>query len=268
MENDKEVNSGAQDFGNRFYDARIAKFLSIDRYASKFPFYSPYLFAGNTPIRAIDIKGDSVWIVSRYLNFMLYPDGPGVGSVASHSFLKLKNDKTNEITYLSFYKGEDGSLVKGVNYPDDANWKNVQLDLIETPKGQSDAEFREGIRDVFDQYESGSLKYSIWQWGEEEPNNAGLCAKQGNCHHGTTTVLVQAGADLDFIFSLDLKGGLSPGLGSQILITEEQGTENDKKQEAAKDKTITKPAYKSLKEAAAKDPDALDKLYRSKTRYN
>ena len=30
MEKNPEINDGSQDFGNRFYDGRIAKFLSTD----------------------------------------------------------------------------------------------------------------------------------------------------------------------------------------------------------------------------------------------
>src|ERR1700761_3896004 len=34
-----------------------SKFLSVDPLAVKFPYYSPYQFAGNTPIRASDLDG-------------------------------------------------------------------------------------------------------------------------------------------------------------------------------------------------------------------
>ena len=38
-------------------DTRIGRFLSRDPLASQFPHYSPYQFAGNTPIQAIDLDG-------------------------------------------------------------------------------------------------------------------------------------------------------------------------------------------------------------------
>ena len=41
----------------RIYDARIAKFLSVDPLIMQYPFYSPYIFAGNMPIMAIDLDG-------------------------------------------------------------------------------------------------------------------------------------------------------------------------------------------------------------------
>jgi RHS repeat-associated protein len=58
-ENDNEVKGeGAQqDYGLRIYDPRLGRFLSIDPLETKFPFYTPYQFAGNTPIRFIDLDG-------------------------------------------------------------------------------------------------------------------------------------------------------------------------------------------------------------------
>lgn len=46
-----------QDYGMRIYDPRLGKFLSVDPFAHSYPFYSPYQFAGNDVIRAIDLDG-------------------------------------------------------------------------------------------------------------------------------------------------------------------------------------------------------------------
>jgi len=58
-ENDNEVKGvGDQiDYGNRIYDPRIGKFQSIDPLQKKYPWYTPYQFAGNMPIWAMDIDG-------------------------------------------------------------------------------------------------------------------------------------------------------------------------------------------------------------------
>ncbi|MEW4925451.1 RHS repeat-associated core domain-containing protein [Algibacter sp. 2305UL17-15] len=58
-EKDDEVKGeGAQyDYGFRIYDPRIGKFLSTDPLFKGFPYYTPYQFAGNTPIQAIDLDG-------------------------------------------------------------------------------------------------------------------------------------------------------------------------------------------------------------------
>ena len=58
-ENDNEVTGegNQQDYGMRVYDLRIGKFLSVDPISIEYPELTPYQFAGNTPIQAIDLDG-------------------------------------------------------------------------------------------------------------------------------------------------------------------------------------------------------------------
>jgi RHS repeat-associated protein len=56
-ENDSETSSGTMDFGTRVYDSRIGRFFSVDPLRYSFPWYSPYQFAGNSPIVNIDLDG-------------------------------------------------------------------------------------------------------------------------------------------------------------------------------------------------------------------
>jgi len=58
-ENDNEVKGtgNSVDYGLRVYDPRIGKFLSADPLSYKFPYYSPYHFAGNSPIMNLDLDG-------------------------------------------------------------------------------------------------------------------------------------------------------------------------------------------------------------------
>lgn len=46
---------GTQDYGMRIYNAALGKFLSIDALTKEYPWYTPYQFAGNKPIKFIDI---------------------------------------------------------------------------------------------------------------------------------------------------------------------------------------------------------------------
>ena len=46
-----------QDYGFRWYNPTIAKFLSVDPLAKGYPWYTPYQFAGNKPIWAVDLDG-------------------------------------------------------------------------------------------------------------------------------------------------------------------------------------------------------------------
>ena len=58
-ENDNEVKGtgNQQDYGMRIYDPRLGRFLSVDPLTTSYPYYSPYQFAGNKPIFAIDLDG-------------------------------------------------------------------------------------------------------------------------------------------------------------------------------------------------------------------
>ncbi len=59
-ENDNEVKGvegSQQDYGFRIYDPRLGKFLSVDPLTKSYPWYSPYQFAGNKPIWAMDLDG-------------------------------------------------------------------------------------------------------------------------------------------------------------------------------------------------------------------
>jgi RHS repeat-associated protein len=46
------------DYGFRIYNPRLGRFLSVDPLASNFPYYSPYIFAGDKPTWAVDIDGE------------------------------------------------------------------------------------------------------------------------------------------------------------------------------------------------------------------
>ncbi len=58
-ENDNEVKGAGnqQDYGMRIYDPRSGRFLSTDPLIKSYPWYSPYQFAGNSPIQSIDVDG-------------------------------------------------------------------------------------------------------------------------------------------------------------------------------------------------------------------
>jgi RHS repeat-associated protein len=57
QEEDDELWSGAVSFKYRVEDARLGRFFSVDPLFKDYPWYSPYHFAGNIPIRFNDIEG-------------------------------------------------------------------------------------------------------------------------------------------------------------------------------------------------------------------
>jgi uncharacterized protein RhaS with RHS repeats len=51
------------DYGFRIYNPRLGKFLSVDPLTSTFPFLTPYQYASNKPIVAIDLDGlECLWV--------------------------------------------------------------------------------------------------------------------------------------------------------------------------------------------------------------
>jgi RHS repeat-associated protein len=67
---------GKQDYGFRIYDGRIGRFLSVDPLSRDYPELTPYQFASNTPIMAIDLDGLEAKIVfDKYYNSLhIIPD--------------------------------------------------------------------------------------------------------------------------------------------------------------------------------------------------
>jgi len=58
-EQDDEVSGEGNlyDYGFRIYNPRLGKFLSVDPLMQKYPELTPYQFASNTPIQAVDLDG-------------------------------------------------------------------------------------------------------------------------------------------------------------------------------------------------------------------
>jgi RHS repeat-associated protein len=63
---DSEWGTTAYDYGFRIYNPTIGKFLSVDPLTREYPWYSPYQFAGNMPIWAVDLDGAEPLVASNY----------------------------------------------------------------------------------------------------------------------------------------------------------------------------------------------------------
>jgi RHS repeat-associated protein len=64
--NGKEIDKGDEgmggggstyDYGFRIYNSNLGRFLSVDPLSKSYPWYTPYQFAGNKPIRCVDLDG-------------------------------------------------------------------------------------------------------------------------------------------------------------------------------------------------------------------
>jgi RHS repeat-associated protein len=95
MERDDELKGigNSINYKARIYDPRLAKFLSVDPLTSSFPWYTPYQFAGNKPIMAIDLDGLEELVVIQWFEGDKY-----VGSTVFriHNVNERESSKTED----------------------------------------------------------------------------------------------------------------------------------------------------------------------------
>ena len=102
------------------YNPGIGKFLSVDPLAPDYPFYTPYQFAGNKPVRATDLDGLEEEI--KWRGIIADRNAPKLGTtreeylgieygnLAYNSYLGVKYTAQGAATYgsmgwTSFYNG-------------------------------------------------------------------------------------------------------------------------------------------------------------------
>jgi len=112
----------------RIYDGRLGRFLSVDPLTKSFAWYSPYQFAGNTPIAAIDLEGGEQKIMINWRD--------ATGNVTKTKMVKFDFTNTN-----SLYQ----SLSAGLN-------TTTTYDLEGTKFNSTNAIFTSG----FDAYKTGT----------------------------------------------------------------------------------------------------------------
>ena len=106
-ENDNEVKGegNQQDYGIRIYDPRISKFLSVDSISKEYPWLTPYQFASNTPIQAVDLDGTEAFFVHG-----TWSNSKTWAALSKENFRSI-NEATGNTTDLTFdwkYNGVEG----------------------------------------------------------------------------------------------------------------------------------------------------------------
>lgn len=116
--NDNEVcgDGNWQDYGLRMYSTRLGRFPSPDPLIKQYPWYTPYQFSGNNPIRFIDLDGGEpkdppgMWL-----------SNPGSKDFGDHyhkgGTLTLVNDKETKAKYYVYQQ-------TGINGGSDFHWYN------------------------------------------------------------------------------------------------------------------------------------------------
>jgi len=107
-ENDYEVkgDGNQQDYGERIYDPRLGKFLSVDPVTNKYPMLTPYQFASNSPIAGIDLDG---------LEFYYAADGAFVAKGKTNS-TQVRVIKANDVPVAwQLLRRKEGATVGDLN---------------------------------------------------------------------------------------------------------------------------------------------------------
>jgi RHS repeat-associated protein len=93
------------DYGARIYDPRIGRFLSVDPLTKQYPHYTPYSYAGDKPIRFIDIDGKEEgkhWYEYDFVDFMNWlqtPSSPLEDNSFVHKLATSANRNLNPLYY-------------------------------------------------------------------------------------------------------------------------------------------------------------------------
>ena len=85
---ERDNESGLDYAGARYYNSTLGIFHSVDRFAEKFPWQTPYCISSNNPINAIDVNGDSTAVLN-------------LGGFIGHTAMLVQNDE-GKWQYYSF----------------------------------------------------------------------------------------------------------------------------------------------------------------------
>jgi RHS repeat-associated protein len=107
-----EIVSDDYDFGARIYDGRFARWLSVDPLQSKYPDLSPYNFAANSPLNAIDPDGKIIIFINGLWGF---PMGIGKGGTVDYwgvMWVGQAQDDIGDHKKPRYYDGSMGGTMK------------------------------------------------------------------------------------------------------------------------------------------------------------
>ena len=174
-EYDNEIynTSNFQDYGMRLYDTRIARFWGVDPLKSDYPMLTPFQFASNSPIWAIDLDGLEAYIVNGKFDRW----GPIKGAEAPVIVIKkagdldgvtLKNNSKDyfgqNITVAQFYKRAQRVYAEGGTYDETAQaYVNAQDNKREAAGGNEIDNYYQMEYPNFDVY---SPKNSYKRWND------------------------------------------------------------------------------------------------------
>ncbi len=198
--------------GARYYLPELGRFTATDRFQDKFPSQSPYHYAGNDPIRNVDVNADSV--VVGYVEVpMIRPSG-GIRNpipelvTAYHTLVVHYDESTGQRSVLAEGMPENSPIYDTGSYlldlinpfdnsdgfgdlqarilTDPNSLENTSVERVGIPEGLSEAEFVDAITAAFGSYDnSDGVNYELFPQGQGD----------GNSNSMVGSVLRTAGSD-------------------------------------------------------------------------
>lgn len=100
MDNEIKGEGLQLDYGFRIYDPRIGKFLSQDPLFQSYPWFSPYHFAGNSPISCVDLDGLEMYFAAdgSFLGQSIH--GGNEIRIATKKSVFYQKDKQNNLKQM------------------------------------------------------------------------------------------------------------------------------------------------------------------------
>ena len=126
------------DYGARHYDAALGRFVTVDRFAEKYPLLSPYQCAANNPVVNVDVNGDSIVIAPNPKGLidnvkMLFGYDTQYQEAVKTDLNQLKLDDdvvANMVTEL-----EESSYIHEITLPKTDQWNRSISDKEKSLKG-------------------------------------------------------------------------------------------------------------------------------------
>ena len=116
------------DYGARFYDAELGRFISIDSLADEFPYKSPYDYAENKPINCIDLDGLEGLDMIRYSSMTALTDPAGFSKQTDR-----RNEAVNSIKEFggkAWSKGVEAGKNSPLNNVSKNGYVNGTLNMV------------------------------------------------------------------------------------------------------------------------------------------
>jgi len=159
--NGKETDdeSKTQDYGFRIYNSSLGKFLSVDPLTKDYPWYTPYQFAGNKPIWAIDLDGLEEAYATNYYNldWEMRPH-VALGKFVANIGMHIWNGGvyTLDITLNDFGRRGPSGVINRINNDLDNFSLNIANDMIHAKRV-------EGIKTGVSYILNRAQKPEVWE---------------------------------------------------------------------------------------------------------